>query len=118
MPIERVDLPSGNWIDYRTDLKASDKFYVQDALVLEYDENDRRRVRVGALNVMRNALLVRVITAWSFTGVPVPSQNIAGTETIGDILDIEDYDALTEAVSPLLEKVTVSSSPNQQKSGS
>lgn len=118
MAIVRCELPSGGWVDYRDDLKAADKFAVQDAIVLEYDENERRRVRVGTVNIMRNALLVRVITAWSFEGVPVPGMNIAGAETLGDMLTIEDYDALTEAVAPLLDKITGTSAPNQQKSGS
>jgi hypothetical protein len=118
MAIVRLDLPSGNWIDYRDNLLAADKFAVQDAIVFEYDDSDKRRFRAGSTNTMRNALLHRIITAWSYQGVPVPSQNIAGVETIGEMLDIDDYNALAEAVAPLLDKVAFTSAPNQQKSGS
>lgn len=117
MAIARCELPSGNWVEYREDLKAADKFAVQDAVILEYDENDKRRMRAGTINVMRNTLLVRTITAWSFEGIPVPGQNMAGVDTLGDILTIEDYDALAEAVAPLLDKITGVTAPNQQKSG-
>lgn len=118
MAIARLELPSGGWIDYRDDLRAGDKFAVQDAIILEYDDSDRRRLRAGTTNTMRNALLFRIITAWSFPGIPVPSQNMAGVETIGDVLDIDDYNALAEAVATLLDKVAFTSAPNQQKSGS
>lgn len=118
MSTTRLDLPSGAWVEYRTNLKAQDRFDVQDAVILEYDSEDKRKVRAGVTNLMRNALLTRIITAWSFEGVPVPSVNIAGLDTIGDIFDIDDYNALSEAVAPLLEKVAFTSAPNQQRSGS
>lgn len=118
MPVTRLELPSGAWIDYRTDLKAADKMAVQDAVVLEYDDTDKRKIRGGITNTMRNALLTRIITAWSFEGIPVPSLNIARAETIGETMDIDDYNALAEAVAPLLDKVAFTSAPNQQKSGS
>jgi hypothetical protein len=118
MAIEHIELPSGAWVDYRNDLKAGDKFATQDAVVLEYDESDKRKIRGGTTNVMRNALLARIITAWSFQGIPVPSQNIAGIETLGETLDIDDYNFLAEAVAPLLDKVAFTSAPNQRKSGS
>jgi hypothetical protein len=118
MATTRFELPSENWVEYRTDLKAGDKFAVQDAVILEYTEDDKRRLRAGTTNVMRNALLTRIITAWSFQGIPVPSQNFAGVETIGETLDIDDYNALAEAVAPLLDKVAFTSAPNQRKSGS
>jgi hypothetical protein len=118
MATERIELPSGAWIEYRTSLKASDKFATQDALVLELTEGETRKVHGGTQNTLRNALLARIITAWSFEGIPVPSMNIAGVETIGDTLDIDDYNALAEAVNELLEKVAFTSSPNREKSGS
>lgn len=118
MAIEHIELPSGEWVDYRSNLKAGDKFAVQDAVILEYDANEKRQMRAGVSNVMRNALLTRIITAWSYVGIPVPAQNIAGVETIGDVMDIEDYNALAEAVTPLLDKVMFTSAPNREKSGS
>lgn len=118
MSTTRLELPSGAWVEYRTALKAADKFSVQDAIVLEYEDETRRKIRGGVTNQMRNALLTRIITAWSFDGVPVPSLNIAGADALGEILDIDDYNALSDAVSDLLDKVAFTSSPNQRKSGS
>lgn len=119
MSVTRLELPSGNWVEYRTALKASDKFSTQDAVVLEYEnEGEKRTLRAGMTNTMRNALLTRIITAWSFEGIPVPGVNIAGPDTLGDTLDIDDYNALAEAVAPLLDKVAFTSTPNRQKSGS
>lgn len=118
MATERIELPSEGWIEYRTDLKANDKFAVQDAIVLELGDGETRKVHGGTSNTMRNALLARIITAWSYPGIPIPSQNIAGIDTIGDTLDIDDYNALAEAVNELLEKVAFTSAPNRVKSGS
>ncbi len=118
MTTERIELPSENWIEYRTDLKANDKFAVQDAMVFEYTDGEARRIHGGASNTMRNALLARIITAWSYEGIPVPSMNIAGVDTIGDTLDIDDYNFLAEAVSDLLDRVAFTSAPNRSKSGS
>lgn len=117
MSMKRIDLPSGAWIEFRTNLKAADKMAVQDAVILEYDDSDKRKIRGGVTNTMRNALLTRIITAWSFEGIPVPSLNIAGAETIGETLDIDDYNALAEEVTDLLDKVTFTSTPNQRRSG-
>ena len=120
MATDRVELPSGGWVEYRTSLKANDKFAVQDAIIIELpnSEDETRKVHGGTSNLMRNALLARIITAWSFEGIPVPSMNIAGVETIGDTLDIDDYNALAEAVEDLLTKVAFTSAPNREKSGS
>lgn len=118
MATDRIELPSGGWIEYRTDLKANDKFAVQDALIVEMTEGETRKLHGGTQNTLRNALLARIITAWSFEGIPVPSMNIAGVETIGETLDIDDYNALAEDVNELLEKVAFTSSPNRVKSGS
>lgn len=118
MPQVRVELPSENWVEYRDDLKANDKFAVQDAIVIELSDGETRKVHGGTSNLMRNALLARIITAWSYPGIPIPSQNIAGVETIGDTLDIDDYNALSDSVETLLEKVAFTSAPNREKSGS
>jgi hypothetical protein len=119
MATDRIELPSGGWIEYRTNLKANDKFAVQDAIIIELsDNNETRKVHGGTSNLMRNALLARIITAWSFEGIPIPSLNIAGVETLGDTLDIDDYNKLAEAVEELLEKVAFTSAPNRVKSGS
>ena len=55
---------------------------------------------------MRNALLGRIITAWSYP-VPVPSQNTfqAADVVIGDAMDLDDYGVLAEEVEPLMDKI-------------
>jgi hypothetical protein len=120
----RVELPSGNWVDVRDKLMAADKFAAQSAVTLTYEALGERqdgqgqvqRIPGGVENEMRNALLGQVIDAWSFEGVPVPSQNIAGpAATIGATLDLDDYNVLQEAVQPLLEKVRFGAGPNTRR---
>jgi hypothetical protein len=105
----KVELPSGAWIQIRDKLMADDKFAVQSSFTIPVDEEGRQQMPSGIQNIMRNALLERVIEAWgggSLEGQPPPAQNIQGVAAIGQLLDIEDYNALCEAVDPMLEKVT------------
>lgn len=71
------------------------------------DGSETREVVGGAEVRMQFALLARAITAWSFDGVPVPSQNIAKPDEVLDSVftDPDDWDAVCEAVQPLLERV-------------
>jgi hypothetical protein len=57
-------------------------------------------------NDMRNALLGRIITKWSYPG-PVPSEDSfrAADMVIGETMDIDDYAALEKAVEPLMDKI-------------
>ena len=113
----RVELPSGAWVEIRDKLMAADRFAVQDSIVLTLTGNDRQEIGAGIQNRMRNALLGQIITAWSFPGIPVPSQNsLAGLDIIGTTLDIDDYNALSEKVQDLLDKVSFN--PNQRASAS
>jgi hypothetical protein len=101
----KVDLPSGGYIEFRDTLKAKDKFKVQDSLRFKVQDGKEQEVSGGITNQMRNALLASLITAWSLDA-PLPSADLAaGTAAIGD-MDIDDYNALQEAVEPLLEKVS------------
>jgi hypothetical protein len=107
----RIELPSGNWVEYRDNLMAKDKFAVQDAVILTITSNDVQEV-TGAIQMrMRNALLRQVITGWSFA-LPIPSMN--GGADIGDTLSLDDYNVLEEAVDPLLQKVSFA--PNREAS--
>ena len=107
----RIELPSGNWIEYRETLMAADKFAVQDAIVLTITAGASQEV-TGALQMkMRNALLRQIITGWSYPD-PLPSMN--GGADIGMTLDLDDYNALEEATETLLEKVTFV--PNREAS--
>lgn len=117
----RIELPSGAWITYRDKLKAADKFAVQNSVHLSFGQDGVQEVPGGIQNTMRNALLSQIIESWSYEGVPVPAQNIAGMDILGDILDLDDYNALTEEIEPLLEKVSfsaaASATPNPKRSG-
>lgn len=99
----RLDLPSGNWIEYRDQLMAADKFAVQDALTLTVNSGNSQVVSGGIANQMRNALLRQIITGWSY-GAPIPSMNGGGD--IGHTFNLDDYNAVEEAVQPLLDKVS------------
>ena len=110
----RVELPSlregseteHNWVEYREQLKAIDRFAVQDAITMEFKDG-ANHTSLGIANDIRNALLGRIILGWSFP-VPYPAQvkDVAAPDTvIGEAMDLDDYNALAEAVQPLVEKV-------------
>jgi hypothetical protein len=97
-----VTLPSGATVTLRDNLQARDKFAVQSAIRLSLDTGTGMQESSGNfLNEARNALLKQLITGWSFT-FPVPSAN--GSDPLQD-LDLDDYDALAEAVEDKLTKV-------------
>ena len=101
----RVDLPSGGYVDVRDNLVADDKFAVQDSIKFKVRDGKEQEVSGGITNDMRNALLAELITGWSLKA-PLPSADMkAGMAAIDD-MDIDDYNALQEAVEPLLEKVS------------
>jgi hypothetical protein len=96
-----VTLPSGATVVIRDRLKAKDKFAVQAAMRLSTDVTTGLQESTGnVLNEMRNALLKLVIERWSFE-VPVPSVQADAL----DELDIDDYNALLDAVEPLMSKI-------------
>jgi hypothetical protein len=106
----RVDLPSGGYIVCRDKLQAEDKFGVQDSLRFKVKDGQEQEVSGGITNTMRNALLAGIITEWSLDA-PLPAQDPdAGMKAIR-AMDIDDYNALQEAVEPLLEKVSFRPNP-------
>jgi hypothetical protein len=119
----RVELPSTtpdgthNWIDLRDQLMAADRFAVQDSVFMEVGGEDRRsKVALGMQNDLRNALLGRIITAWSFPA-PIPADNsfAAADVAIGNVLSIEDYAALEKAVEPLMDLINGRGLPDPKK---
>lgn len=112
----RAELPSGAWVEYRDSLMAQDKFAVQNAFVLSFTPEGQQEITGGVQNSMRNALLSLVITSWSWEGIPIPSLNPAGADIIGTVMDIDDYNALSKAVEPLLAKVTFVPNPKPSTS--
>lgn len=111
----KVELPSGAWVELRERLMANDKFTVQSAVKIELDTaTGFQHTAVGLVNDMRNALLTLLIESWSFApGVPIPKDNHAGGRVIGEVLDLDDYNALSEAVEPMLMKVVTGGAPNR-----
>lgn len=96
-----------NWVEIRTELKARDRFAVQDVAVVASEDGKSRASFLGLQNDMRNALLGRIILGWSFPA-PVPSQNSfqAADVVIGDALDLEDYAVLEREVEPLMDLIS------------
>jgi len=121
----RLVLPvSGAWIELRDSVDTGDYYAVQSAVDLEITADPESGTTVTRLpgdhNLRRtDALLERVIVAWSFAeqGIPVPSQNLAGRDTVRSVVtDIDDFLALAAAVEPLLEKVNPRRRPNPRTS--
>lgn len=102
----KVELPSGGWVEYRDQLKAMDRFAVQDAVFLEVKDGVNRAA-LGFSNDIRNALLGRIILAWSYdTPIPRDVKDMAAADVvIGEAMDLDDYNALADAVQPLVDKV-------------
>lgn len=121
----RIELPSTqtdgehHWVEYRDKLKAGDRFAVQAVAKVELGSGtDDKRVAsfLEMQNDMRNALLGRIITAWSFPD-PIPSQNsfAAADVVIGNVLDLEDYAALEKAVEPLMDLIQGRNVPDPKR---
>jgi hypothetical protein len=116
----RVELPSKqadgspNWVDLRDKLRPSDGWIADDAAKIT-SKGDGETVFSPATmeNDRRNALLGRLITAWSFP-VPIPSQNSfqAADVVIDGAMDFEDYAVLAEAVQPVVDKISGKGRPN------
>ena len=106
----RTELPSGAWVEWRDSLVVQDRFAVNAALTFVFeprpDGSEARTASGGTDDQMRVALLGRLITAWSFPGIPVPAQNTASAgEVIGQVLDLDDYQALVDATGAVFQKV-------------
>lgn len=106
-------MPSGAWAELRDKLQAGDKFATQSGFTVEWQDG-KQLMPSGVSNTMMKNMLAAIITAWGGPGrdgIPVPAQNMAGSGVL-DTLDIDDYDALSEAAEPLLRKL-VMPRPNQ-----
>jgi hypothetical protein len=110
--VAKIELPSvqtdgsNNWIEYRDKLMAGDRFAVQEVVSIELGGDKSRAQFLMMQNDMRNALLGRIITGWSFP-VPIPSQNSfqAADIVIGNAMDLKDYAVLEKAVDPLMDLI-------------
>ncbi len=121
----RVTMPSKsdekthNWVEIRTELKALDRFAVQEVAKVTFSDDGNRASFLAMQNDMRNALLGRIITAWSYP-VPIPSQNNfqAADIVIGNALDLDDYAVLEKEVEPLMDRISGRSLPDEKKASS
>jgi hypothetical protein len=111
----RVTLPSKqadgnpNWVDLREadDLLAEDLFAIHRAVRIIQDGSGKTTYSVREMEDDQvNALLARVITAWSFPS-PVPAaQNFAAADVvIGRAMKARDWAALRKAVRPLMDEL-------------
>lgn len=117
-PLLRIELPSTrpdgskNWVEIRERTRPLDQPAVQEAgykatIEILPDGTQLQHTTGGADARMRFALLNRIITAWSFDGVPIPSQNIGKPDEVIDSVftDEDDWDTLCEKVQPILDRV-------------
>lgn len=108
----RVEMPSKqadgtpNWVDYRDSLMAIDKFAVDEVATITMGDSGNKVSALAMRNDMRNALLGRIISAWSYP-VPVPKDNNfqAADVVIGNAMNLKDYAALAKAVEPLMDEI-------------
>ena len=116
----RLDMPSQqsdgtpNWVEYRDKLMAGDRFLVQAAAKVQQEADGSAKTSFLELdNDMRNALLGRIITAWSYPA-PTPAQTGGQPAdlVIGNAMDLDDYSALEKAVQPLMNKISGRSAPD------
>lgn len=118
----KIELPSGETVELRTSLKAKDKFAVQSAIFIA----NTGEASGGVLPLMETALLSRLIEAWSLPD-DLPSRHVCQQcsgnskvwhehvrDAFGEALDIDDWNTLEKAVSPLLAKVV--DTPNLETS--
>jgi hypothetical protein len=118
----RAELPSKqaddtpNWVEYRDRLMSLDRFEVQEVALVSVGDGVSRTSFLALQNDMRNALLGRIITAWSFPA-PIPSANafLAADKAIGGVLDLDDYAALEDAVQPLMDKIAGRNTPDPKQ---
>ena len=90
----RITLPSGAWVDVKDNTVPADRFAVQDSV--ETVIEDGRAVIRGAASSQWKAFLSRVVVAWSYDGVPIPSHDLAVLDAYPDTDD--DIDALDDAL--------------------
>lgn len=96
-----VVMPSGATAELRDKLTGKDKFAVQAAIRMSLDTTTGLQDLKGSItNDMRNALLGRLVESWSLS-LPLPG---VAEDALGE-MDLDDYNALADAVEPLLQKV-------------
>jgi hypothetical protein len=99
----RVELPSGNWVEMRDNLKGRDRTAVHAALRITVKEGQQgQEVGADLSDRMHDSLLANIITAWSLEA-PIPAEQ-GGADAVAD-LDIDDYNELHLKTADLMKKV-------------
>jgi len=124
----RTELDSGAWVEHRPlqDLKAKDKDAVSRSvkmampLTAEGEVDMSAGVSIGGEMQIaaRNAVLARVITAWSFDA-PVPvyeNWQITNVESIDEI-PIDDFNEIEDLFDPYLAKLRKRPDPKAPAAG-
>jgi hypothetical protein len=109
----KVDLPSGATAELRMNLKAKDKFAVQNAVSV----SGGGEASGGALSLMETALLARILEDWSLPD-ELPGRHACPEctgnsklwhehvrDAFGEALDIDDWNVLEKVFGPMLAKV-------------
>lgn len=124
----RTELPSGAWIEHRPvqDLRGKDKDAVTMAVRMVIPMTADGEVDLsqgmtmgGELQIKsRNAVIARVITAWSFTaedGGPLPVPEWAGREIVNEDsigeLPLDGLNEIEELIAPYLAKLRARPDP-------
>lgn len=108
----RVELTGGNWVDVVDveNLRDKDRKAVNKAVTLEV--KDGRPVIPGDMDDnMRDALLKRIVTGWSFEHIPLPANDPKCPEESLDLLTIPDARMLHEAIAPHMKLITGQETP-------
>ena len=115
----RIEMPSQqndgapHWVEIRDKLMAGDRFLVQAAARVEQAADGSAHTSFLEMNNdMRNTLLGRIITAWSYPcSTPAQANGQPADLVIGNAMDLDDYAALEKAIEPLTEKISGRGAP-------
>jgi hypothetical protein len=108
----RVELPEGNWADLRDpdDLFDADRKAVAGQIVIEVNPDTKVRVMRGDMDdKVADALLARVVDAWSYTHLRLPSKD---PESLGR-MKISHARALRDALEPHMKIISGTSDDDE-----
>jgi hypothetical protein len=94
----RVDLSDGQWLDLvpASELLDGDRKAVNRAITVEVTDDGRAIMPGDYEDLQRDAMLKRVVTNWSFSHLPIPSQDPASLDKLPIKMAKEVYAAIDE----------------------
>jgi len=107
----RVPLDGQNWAEIKpvTELTRLDRRAVNDAIVIEQGENNRKVMRASMDDDMAKAVMCHVVTDWSLPFAPP----VADPDSV-DRLSLEQDDKLREAIEPHLDAINGKNAPEKE----